>query len=467
MFSSIRSRLWVSYALLILVNLVIILSILVIYLIRNPLVYTQTLDNLDNLKTALLIEQPQLASLPPSILKPVLMDFDSQNNVRLILVNNLRQVEVDTRAGTAGTFSRSSIRLFRLSPIIVDSKDQAWLVSISKVPGGDWLVLAVPRPKVPASGLLRKELPPLLFAGVIALLFSLLLAIALSSWIGNPLQRVVLHARRYPQNAGKDLPVTGPREVKELITAFNQMTSRVDASQKSQRDLVANLSHELKTPLTSIQGFAQALLDGAAGTPAARKQAAATILAESGRMHGMVLDLLDLARWDAGTAVLKTTSLSINDLLTNTIQKLQPLVGNAGVVLDSNLSPLPLINGDPDRLAQVFSNLLENAIKFSSPGGKIEVTSQLQDRNISVSIRDHGTGIDPKDLPHIFERFYQGDPSRKGGASHGSGLGLAIAQEIILAHDGKINVLGTQGEGTTFIVLLPISGTTGKIPGLK
>ena len=460
MFSSIRSRLWVSYALLILVNLVIILTILVLYLIRNPLVYTQTLDKLNNLKTALLVEQPQFSSLPVKILKPILLEFDAQNDVRILLVNQSRQVEVDTRAGTSGTFSRSSIRTFRLSPTIVDSNKQAWLVSISRLPGGGWLVMAVPRPKIPTSGLLRLELPPLLFAGLIALLLSLLLAIALSTWIGNPLQRVVLFAKHYPQKMDNNLPVTGPREVKELISAFNQMTSRVEASQQSQRELVANISHELKTPLTSIQGFAQALLDGAAGTQEARNQAAATILAESERMHRMVLDLLDLARLDAGTADLKTTTLSINELLTNVVEKLQPQLVHAGVTLNSQLSPVPVINGDPDRLAQVFSNLIENAIKFSFLGGRIEVICQAQDRNIRVSFQDHGAGIDQKDLPHIFERFYQGDPSRKGGASHGSGLGLAIAQEIILAHNGKINVLSKKGEGTVFIVQLPLPGTT-------
>jgi two-component system sensor histidine kinase ResE len=234
------------------------------------------------------------------------------------------------------------------------------------------------------------------------------------------------------------------------------MLARVQASQRSQRDLVANLSHELKTPLTSIQGFAQAQLEGAAESPVQRTHAAEVIHDEAGRMHRMVVDLLDLARLDAGPADLQISSVEPTSLLAGVVDRFRPLASAAGVELGKAANEMRALAGDGDRLGQVFTNLLDYALKFTARGGRIDVTASAQDREPRVRVADNGIGISAKDLPHIFERFYQVDGARAGGETHGAGLGLAIAHEIVRAHGGRISVRSTPERGTEFTVYLPV-----------
>jgi signal transduction histidine kinase len=323
---------------------------------------------------------------------------------------------------------------------------------------GRWLLLAVPRPEVPILTILSDELVlPVVGAGIIALMISLLVAFWLARWVGDPLQRVVAASRRMPSAEANPISLSGPHEVVELTQAFNEMNIRVQTSQKSQREFVANVSHELKTPLTSVQGFAQALLDGTANSPEAQKQAAQVIYNESGRMHRLVLDLLDLARLDAGTLDLKRSPLDVNALLNNIAEKftLQARDGNVEFQMDTPC--LPEISGDGDRLAQVFTNLVDNALKFTPAGGSIRLRTSRVGSGVQVEVADTGTGIPTEALPYIFDRFYQADSSRPGGRKHGSGLGLAIVKEIIAAHGGKISVLSKPGAGTIFTITLPLS----------
>ena len=171
-------------------------------------------------------------------------------------------------------------------------------------------MVASPRPKSPVLALLTDELLlPLLEGGVIALLLSLILAFVIARWIADPLQQLVSTAQAFPQGTAMPVDARGPHEVQELTRVFNAMMTRVQASQKSQRDFVANVSHELKTPLTSIQGFAQAIMDGTVDTPEARKQAAEVIYNKSGRMHRMALDLLDLARLERASSICRCRRL--------------------------------------------------------------------------------------------------------------------------------------------------------------
>jgi two-component system OmpR family sensor kinase len=318
----------------------------------------------------------------------------------------------------------------------------------------------VRRPRVPLLQILRGEVfLPFTIAGLIALGLSLFAALGLARWIGNPLQRLVEASHRMPERETgvANVSLSGPREVQELTQAFNAMTARVQASQKSQREFVANVSHELKTPLTSIQGFAQALQDGAADTPEARQQAAAVIHDEAARMHRMVLDLLDLARLDAGTLELQRVPVDVPALLRSVAEKFGPQARSARISVQVEAAPLPAITGDGDRLAQVFTNLVDNALKFTSAGGTVTLRAAPSDPGVLVEVEDSGSGIPPEALPHIFDRFYQADPSRPGGEKHGAGLGLAIVKEIVAAHGGKISVRSIPGKGSTFAVLLPMA----------
>jgi len=452
MFYSLRSRLWLSYALLIVTALGIVAVVLVLYLIRNPLLYRQTIDRLQAVETVVSVAQVEAGGLP---LQSAAQTF----GVRLIHFASTGQVLEDTGTGQpALKFPRRAA--IRNVPILRDASGRAWLYTLEQLPDQTWLLVATPRPKVPLLGALRDELlPPFFQGGLIAVLLSLVVAFVFARWIADPLQNVIAEARRMPAEQANAVPLRGPREVQELAGAFNAMVARVQASHRSQQDFIANVSHELKTPLTSIQGFAQAILDGAADTPEALLQSADVIYKEAGRMHRMALDLLDLARLDAGTADLTMSPVNMSALLQSMGEKFAPLADRNGIELKIHVAAgLPEVVGDGDRLAQVFTNLVDNALKFTPRGGKITVRAAQDRDELQISVGDTGRGISPEAVPHIFERFYQADVSRQGGDRHGAGLGLAIVHEIVAAHGGRISVRSASDRGTAFIVHLPLAG---------
>jgi two-component system sensor histidine kinase ResE len=172
-------------------------------------------------------------------------------------------------------------------------------------------------------------------------------------------------------------------------------------------------------------------------------------------MHRLALDLLDLARFDAGIAEITLEKVNLVALLKNTAEKFFPQAAEQGVDIRLELAPLPLFSGDGDRLAQVFTNLLENALKHTVAGDTILIEAEQRGEEIRISIADTGEGIPPEALPHIFERFYQADPSRHGEES--SGLGLAIVREIISAHGGKITARNAEKKGAIFTLNLPLA----------
>ena len=175
-------------------------------------------------------------------------------------------------------------------------------------------------------------------------------------------------------------------------------------------------------------------------------------------MHRMVLDLLDLARLDAGTADLKMSPVDVKALLGAVAEKFAPQSQRAGVRIEVTAAPgLPPLIADGDRMAQVFTNLVDNALKFTPSGGVVSLSAGLDDQAwMKVVVEDTGAGIPEGEAERIFQRFYQADPARKGGETHGVGLGLAIAHEIVAAHGGRISVRSRVGHGTAMEILLPL-----------
>lgn len=453
MFSSLRSRLWLTYALLIVAALFIVAVVFLIYVIRNPFAYRQALQKLNAVQGVLLARQEDWENLPKERLQRTLARQGETLEARLLLLEEGRQVIADSNPSASPLDLR---RLARLNQTTYDSEGNPWLFKARRLENGQVLVVAVPRPQPAFLTLLTDELmPPLLVGGSVALVLALFLAFGVARWVADPLQRLVNAARAFSGETMRPLSLEGPQEVRELLGAFNQMTSRVQAGQKAQREFVANVSHELKTPLTSIQGFAQAILDGTADTPKARRQAAQIIYDESARLHRLALDLLDLARLDAGIADLKRDLLDVNALVNGVAERFNPQARAAGVNLGVDLALLPAITGDGDRLAQVFANLVDNALKFTPSGGRILLRTMALGDGVEIHVQDSGAGISQESLPYIFDRFYQADPARQGGKAHGAGLGLAIAREIVTAHGGTISVRSAPGQGSTFIVHLP------------
>ena len=459
MFTSLRSRLWLSYALVILGALLITGIILILYLIRSPFAYRQATARLRVVESLILADQPDWNALTQTSLQAVLQGYDDTYNIRIVVYDSKRELLADSRLSRAAALiTPRRIQLLLRGAGLRDTSGQSWLFTVTRLNNGNYLVLASPRPIIALLAILRDELiAPFSIATLIALLLSLLAAFGLARWIGNPLQRLIGATRRMPMAEGISLEKGGPHEVIELSRAFNDMNTRLRDHQKSQREFVANVSHELKTPLTSIQGFAQALLDGTADTPDAQKQSAQVIYDESARMNRLVLDLLDLARLDAGTLDLQHAPLNLAALLDNIAEKFAPQARLRNMDIRVEHVDLPAITGDPDRLAQVFTNLVDNAIKFTPSGGRIALTATLAGSGVQVQVVDTGAGISPENLPHIFDRFFQVDPSSSNDQKHGSGLGLAIVKEIVGAHGGKISVRSEPGMGSTFTVYLPIT----------
>jgi len=259
-------------------------------------------------------------------------------------------------------------------------------------------------------------------------------------------------------NLDHRLEVEGPDEVRRLAKSFNVMAQEVKASRQAQRDFVANVSHDLKTPLTSIQGFAQALLDGTAADPAAQRKAAQVIHDEAARMSRLVEQLLELARWDAGQIIIAREAVDLPRLLTTCVERMDWRAEEKGVTLTVEVKPMPPLRGDTDRLMQVFTNLLDNALTHTPSGGSVTVAAERVEgpdgqAEVEISVTDTGPGIPAEELPRIFERFYRVDKARAG--SRGAGLGLAIVKEIVEAHGGRVWAESVVGLGSRFIVRLP------------
>ncbi len=453
MFSSLRSRLWLSYALLILAALGFVFIVLVIYLARNPALYRQTLTRLQAIETVVVERQDEFAGLSERELANVLTRADENFDVRFVLFNAHGGVLYDTRSDEGVV--ALPLRVARSAAFLRDDAGKFWLYSRSRLSDGQQLLILTPRPSVQVFSVLRDELfTPFGTAGLIAFLLSLFLAFVMARWIADPLQRMLTAAHEMPAPV-TEVPVRGPQEVRELTEAFNEMVLRVQTTQQSQREFVANVSHELKTPLTSIQGFAQALLEGATETPEARQQAAQVIYDESGRMHRMALDLLELARFDAGIAEMVFAPIDLAALLRNAEEKFALQASKKEVSLEIETPALPQVMGDGDRLAQVFTNLIDNALKHTPVGGLIKVKAESAGGEIRIQVADTGAGIPADAMSHIFERFYQADPARSRQGKDSSGLGLAIVREIVLAHGGKISVHSEAGTGTIFTLSLP------------
>lgn len=457
MLSSLRSRLWLSYAFIIVMALGVVTIVLFVSLLRSPLAYRKTVERLKAAQVVLL-EQSGEPDAPP------ISELAERNaerfGARVIVFDRDREVVYDTSSPEAAALAFPEKKtLLKNSPIARDAAGTAWLVAIAQLPDGSFVMTAVPRPRLSILSLFGDEfMPSILFSGAVAFLLSLVVAFLVSGWIASPLQGIIGAAREMPSAEIQPVETRGPHEVQELTRAFNSMAARVQASQKSQREFVANVSHEMKTPLTSIQGFAQALLDGTANTEEARQKAARIIYDESERMRRMVANLLDLAKLDAGSADLKMSPVDVSALLNSIAEKFAPQSARAGVNIEVDAeSNLPPLVADGDRLAQVFTNLVDNALKFTPQGGKVTMRASLVSNAMRISVSDTGAGMSKDELPRIFERFYRADPSRAGGESHGAGLGLAIAREIVAAHGGRISVQSEAGLGATMEVILPLT----------
>jgi two-component system phosphate regulon sensor histidine kinase PhoR len=221
------------------------------------------------------------------------------------------------------------------------------------------------------------------------------------------------------------------------------------------RDFISNISHELRTPLASLKALADTLHDGALEDPPAARRFVERMEVEVDALAQMVQELLELSRIESGQVGFEIAPVAVADVVRPPVERLRPQAERAELRLDLDLPPdLPRVLADAERVQQVVTNLVHNAIKFTPPGGTVVVSAWTQEDEdeVIISVRDTGVGIPADDLPRIFERFYKADRARSGG---GTGLGLAIAKHIVLAHGGRIWAESVEGRGSTFYVALP------------
>ena len=297
---------------------------------------------------------------------------------------------------------------------------------------------------------------PFLWAGLAALAVSILIAILLARSVYVPVRRVTNAAEEIAHgNYEQEVPEAGPKEVKGLATSFNQMAKQVKHSQQMLRDFVADVSHELRSPLTSIKGFAQAIVDGTAKDKEAQLKAASVIEDESKRMMRLVEELLEFSRLESGQITMVKEPVDLKELLQQCHEIFLMRAEEKHLQLKTEIEPLSPVTGDIDRLEQVFNNLLDNALKHTPSGGKVSIIARQPHPNlVEIAVTDTGPGIPGEQLRHVFERFYKADPS---AGKTGAGLGLAIARQIVRAHGGDINVKSALGQGTEFLVRLPVN----------
>ncbi len=302
--------------------------------------------------------------------------------------------------------------------------------------------------------------PAVLLAAIGASLVAGVVALFVGRGLTAPLNSLALAANKMSSG---DLTVRAPvmrdDETGQLARQFNEMAERLQASfaelaaeRDTLRRFIADASHELRTPITALKMFNELLRNSASNDPSARDEFLAESQAQIERLEWITRNLLDLSRLDSGVADLELSLHDAGDILQASAAAFKQIARERDINLNV-CSPEPpiAVHCDRARIQIALSNLIDNALRFTPHGGQIVVCASTHNHDVQVSVQDSGTGIDPADLPHIFERFYRG----KDSGPRGSGLGLALVRSVVLAHGGQVSVQSASGQGSTFTISLP------------
>lgn len=296
-----------------------------------------------------------------------------------------------------------------------------------------------------------------LLAGLLAAGIALLMARWLARGMTQPLRDMAAAARRMEVGDYSTRVTTKSRdEVGQLAAAFNRMSTELQHLESSRRDLVANVSHELKTPIAAIRAHLENLLDGVEEPDPATLQ---VMLVQSERLGRLVEQLLDLSRLESGEVPLKRAEVPVAGLVSQVVSEIEVARPGAGIHIEKRIpEDIPPIDADPERVHQVLFNLVENAVRFTPEGGEVTIAAERHNGSVHISVSDTGVGIGQEHLPRLFERFYRVDPARSR-EDGGTGIGLAIARSVVEAHGGHIHAQSEPGRGSTFTFDLPVAAT--------
>lgn len=292
----------------------------------------------------------------------------------------------------------------------------------------------------------------LIGVGAFSLILSFLFGAVMAKRLSTPISRVITTAQMISKGYfdGRITEPSGTKEIAQLTETINNLAETLENQEVLRKRLTADVAHELRTPLATLQSHMEAMIDGIWKPDAERLKSCHE---EIMRINRMVGDLEKLAKYESENLVLTKTSFDISELIRHIIKNFENDFANKGIDIKF-IGEKEIVTADKDKISQVIINLLSNAHKYTQQGGVVQVTVKGADDVTEITVKDTGTGIPPEDLPHIFERFYRADKSRNR-LTGGAGIGLTIAKAIVDAHKGKIQVKSKVGEGTEFIISLP------------
>jgi len=302
-------------------------------------------------------------------------------------------------------------------------------------------------------------------AAVLAMLVALFLAMLLAERLTDPIRRLTQASRSLAEgrlDERVDLPADGSPEIVELATAFNAMAERLQASieyisrdRDRSREFLADVSHELRTPIAALRTFNELLQEGAGTDTAARDEFLAHSHQQIERLDWLATNLLELSKLDSGLVALDLRPDDLRAVIEDAVAQAEPGASRRNVAIHTQLPEAPVrVLHDPPRIGQVLANVIGNAVKFTPADGRVTVRLRSTPDEAIVEIVDTGVGIDPAELPRVFERFYRGAQAVEARAA-GSGLGLAIVRSVVEMHRGRVSIQSALGKGTIVTVILP------------
>ncbi|MFC1931354.1 sensor histidine kinase [Chloroflexota bacterium] len=365
---------------------------------------------------------------------------------RIVLTDNAGIVLADSDGELLGAFYETDIPGILVSP--------PWEASVLGV------LYMNPRPPpeegFPPLNIIYRTIGRfLLWGGLIAIAFALLITFFLSRRILAPVKALTITARQLGKgDFSQRVRFKDKSEVGELARAFNSMAENLEHDKQLQRNMIADIAHELRTPLSNLKGYLEAVRDGVIKPDA---DAIRSLDEEASLLSRLVDDLQELSLAESGELRLDFHLKDIGELINQTVTATKTQAVKKGISVSIDLpDKLSAVNIDSHRISEVLRNLLENALAHTTKGGTITVSAREQDKWIEVSVIDIGEGIPAEDLPNIFERFYRVDKSRTR-ATGGGGLGLTIARRLVEAHGGEIKAHSKPGKGSCFSFTLPVS----------
>jgi two-component system phosphate regulon sensor histidine kinase PhoR len=397
---------------------------------------------------------------------------------RLTVVRNDGKVLVDSEADPAGMENHRTPQ--RPELMAAFRGEVGWIKRHSATIGIDFLYVAVPitdgviRIAVPTSEIDRqvnRVREKILASTALAFLPAILIAALFSRWISARFATIMSHAGELARgNFRARLPHTGSSEFAQIAVTLNETAenfqktveqlqrehAELERVERIRKDFVINVSHELRTPLASIQGYTETLIDGALNDPVHNMRFLGIIRHNAERLARITEDLLTLSRIEQKRQTFEFEPHLVNGLLHDALELITPIAEKRDIQLE--LAPAPPESEawcDSEAVSQILSNLLDNAIKYTPPGGRITVGATPREGCMELYVRDTGIGIPPEELPRLFERFYRVDKARSRELG-GTGLGLSIVKHLVAAHNGYTRVESRLGEGSTFFFTLPL-----------